>query len=123
MVASRKASSTRSPTWSMLDTVPACLVTGASRGGWSSSCSAPLPQRNAGARPPSTTTGDPLNHAVVTAEMPLVTPGPAVRTASPGRRVSFAVASAANTAVASCRTSTIGIGGCAVTAPSYSGKT
>src|SRR5258705_110004 len=31
-----------------------------------------------------TTTGDPLNHAVVTALIPFVTPGPAVTTASPG---------------------------------------
>ena len=36
----------------------------------------------------------------------LVTPGPAVTAASPGVRVSRAVASAAKTAVCSCRTST-----------------
>src|SRR5215475_1499821 len=70
-----------------------------------------------------TTTGEPLNHAVVTALTPLVTPGPAVTTASPGARVSRAVASAANTAVCSCRTSTRCIGGSALTAPSYSGNT
>ena len=35
------------------------------------------------ARPPSTSTGEPLKWAVVTALIPLVTPGPAVRTASP----------------------------------------
>ena len=74
-------------------------MTGASSGGWSSSCRAPLPQRNAGARPPSTTTGEPLNYALVTAETPLVTPGPGGEHGEPGRRVSFAVASAANTAV------------------------
>ena len=45
-------------------------------------------------------------------------PRPAVRTARPGRRVSRAVASAANTAVCSCRTSTRRIGGSALTAPS-----
>jgi len=65
-----------------------------------------------------TTTGEPLNQAVVTALIPLVTPGPAVTTASPGARVSRAVASAANTAVCSCRTSTSRIGGSALTAPS-----
>src|SRR6266702_8464256 len=70
-----------------------------------------------------TTTGEPLNHAVVTALIPFVTPGPAVTTASPGARVSRAVASAANTAVCSCRTSTRRIGGSALTAPSYSGNT
>jgi hypothetical protein len=52
-----------------------------------------------------------LNDAVVTAEMPLVTPGPAVRTATPGRRRSLAVASAAKVAVCSWRTSTIRTGG------------
>ncbi len=53
----------------------------------------------------------------------LVTPGPAVTTARPGTRVSLAVASAANTAVCSWRTSISGSGGSALTAPSYSGKT
>src|SRR5262252_2243895 len=70
-----------------------------------------------------TTTGEPLNHAVVTALIALVTPGPAVTTANPGARVRRAVASAANTAVCSCRTSTSRIGGSALTAPSYSGNT
>ena len=50
--------------------------------------------------------------------IPFVTPGPAVSTANPGVLVSRAVASAANTAVCSCRTSMIGIGGSALTAPS-----
>ena len=85
--------------------VSAIFVTGASSGGWSSSWSAPWPHRPSGARPPSTTTGDPLKWAVVMPLTPFVTPGPAVRTAKPGRRVSRAVASAANTAVCSCRTS------------------
>ena len=82
-------------------TVAARLVTGASSGGWSSSCRLPAPQRKAGARPPTTSIGEPLRWAVVIALMPLVTPGPAVRAAKPGRRVSLAVASAANTAVCS----------------------
>ncbi len=84
---------------------------------------AALPQRLAGARPPTTTRGEPLNCAWVTALTPLVTPGPAVSTASPGTRVSLPTASAANTAVCSCRTSRIRIGGSALTAPSYIGKT
>ncbi len=86
-------------------TVAACLVMGASTGTWSNSWSEPAPQRACGARPPSTTRGDPLNIAVVTAEMPLVTPGPAVSTATPGRRVSLATPSAAKVAVCSWRTS------------------
>ena len=57
---------------------------------WSSSCSDPAPHRPCGARPPSTTSGEPLNCAEVTAETPLVMPGPAVSTASPGLRVSLA---------------------------------
>ena len=59
-------------------------------GTWSSSCSDPEPQRRCGARPPSTTSGDPLNHAEVTADTPLVMPGPAVSAATPGRRVNLA---------------------------------
>ncbi len=93
-------------------------MTGASSGGWSISCRPPEPHRESGARPPSTTTGEPLNQAVVTALTVFVTPGPAVTTASPGFLVSRAVASAANTAVCSCRTSTMRIGGSAFTAPS-----
>jgi hypothetical protein len=82
-----------------------------------------MPHRFDGARPPITTSGEPLNCAWVIALTPLVTPGPAVRTASPGTRVSLPVASAANTAVCSWRTSRIRIGGSACTAPSYIGKT
>ena len=74
-------------------------------GTWSSSWSDPEPQRASGARPPSTTNGAPFSHAVVTALTELVTPGPAVTAATPGRRVSLASASAANTAVCSWRTS------------------
>ena len=83
----------------------------------------PEPQRLAGARPPTTTMGEPLNWACAIAETPLVTPGPAVSTASPGTRVSLPVASAANAAVCSWRTSSSRIGGSALTAPSYIGKT
>jgi hypothetical protein len=59
------------------------------------------PHRPSGARPPMTTSGDPLNQALVMAETPLVIPGPAVSAANPGLRVSFAHASAANVAVCS----------------------
>ncbi len=103
--------------------VRASLETGARIGGWSSSWSEPLPQRFCGARPPTTTRGDPLNCAWATALTPLVTPGPAVSTASPGVRVSLPIASAANAAVCSWRTSRMRIFGSAVTAPSYIGKT
>jgi hypothetical protein len=72
---------------------------------------------------PTTTIGDPLNWAWAIAETPLVTPGPAVSTARPGTRVSLPVASAANAAVCSWRTSSRRIGGSALTAPSYIGNT
>ena len=117
--ASSKPAATSAAVWS----VRACLATGETIGRWSISCSAPLPQRLAGARPPTTTIGEPANCACAMAEIPLVTPGPAVRTASPGTRVSLPVASAANAAVCSCRTSSRRIGGSALTAPSYIGKT
>src|SRR3954452_5687825 len=121
--ASEKASWTArgiSATWC---TVWAALVTEASSGGWSNSCRLPMPHRFAGARPPTTTSGDPLKRAWVIALTPFVTPGPAVSTAKPGTRFSLPTASAANTAVCSCRTSTIRIGGSAWTAPSYIGNT
>ena len=63
----------------------------------------------------------PLKCAVVIALTPLVTPGPAVSTASPGWRVSFAHPSAANVAVCSWRTSTMRTS--CFTAASYSGQT
>jgi len=47
------------------------------------SAGCPSPQRNFGARPPRTTTGEPLKCAVATPDTPLVPLGPAVRT---GRR-------------------------------------
>ena len=121
--ASVNASCMPSATSSALWIVRASLETGATIGAWSSSCSDPVPHRLAGARPPTTTSGEPLNCAWAMALTPLVTPGPAVSTASPGLRVSLPIASAANAAVCSCRTSRIRIGGSAVTAPSYIGKT
>ena len=39
----------------------------ATTGTWSNSCSEPAPQRACGARPPSTTNGEPLKWAVVIA--------------------------------------------------------
>jgi hypothetical protein len=107
VAASAVAATTSRPMAPTDVTVADRLVTGASTGTWSNSWSDPAPQRSWGARPPSTTNGEPLNHALVTALIPFVTPGPAVRTATPGRRVSFAVPSAANVAVLSCRTSTM----------------
>ena len=106
--------------------VAACLVTGPTIGRWSISWRAPVPQRLLGARPPTTTIGEPANWAWAIALTPLVTPGPAVSTARPGTRVSLPVASAANAAVCSWRTSSSRIGrpsSSAFTAPSYIGKT
>ena len=118
-----KAWSTPASTSPAVASVRACLETEARIGGWSSSWRLPLPHRFCGARPPTTTIGEPANCACAIALTPLVTPGPAVSTASPGTRVSLPVASAANAAVCSWRTSSRRIGGSAVTAPSYSGKT
>src|SRR5439155_7511760 len=70
--------------------VPAVFVIDATIGTWSSSCSDPAPQRACGARPPITSIGVPLSDADVMALMPLVTPGPAVNAATPGRRVTLA---------------------------------
>ena len=89
-LARRAASNTILPAAAESVTVAADLVIDDRIGTWSSSCNDPDPQRPCGARPPRTTSGDPLNHADVTAEMPLVIPGPAVSAASPGRRVSLA---------------------------------
>ena len=118
-----KASCMPAATSPAVGIVRASLAIGAMIGGWSSSCRLPLPQRFCGARPPTTTIGEPANWAWAMALIPLVTPGPAVSTASPGRRVSLPVASAANVAVCSCLTSSSRIGGSALTAPSYIGKT
>ena len=86
--------------------MPAAFVIDATIGTWSSSCSDPAPHRACGARPPITSIGVPLSDADVMALMPLVTPGPAVSAATPGRRVTLAHPSAANVAVCSCRVST-----------------
>ncbi len=64
--------------------VTADFVRGATKGTWSTSWREPWPQRMAGARPPSTTSGDPFCWAEPSALMPFVTPGPAVRAATPG---------------------------------------
>ena len=119
-MAKRTASCTVAPAVAASITVADRFVIGASTGTWSNSCSDPAPQRVAGARPPSTTSGEPLNRAEVTAEMPLVTPGPAVSAATPGLRVSFAYASAAKTADCSWRVSTTRMP--TSRAPSYSGQ-
>ena len=103
--------------------VSADTVTDSTRGTWSNSCRLPVPHRPAGARPPSTTMGAPENEAWEIALIPLVTPGPAVRTARPGERVSLPVASAANAAVCSCRTSSREIPWSSFSAASYIGKT
>ena len=84
------ASWTIAPAFAPSVTVADHFVIDCRIGTWSSSCREPAPHRRCGARPPSTTSGDPLNHAEVTAETPLVMPGPAVSAATPGRRVSLA---------------------------------
>ena len=89
--------------------VRAHLVTDASRGRWSISCSEPWPQRETGDRPPRTSIGLSLAWAVAIAEIVLVTPGPAVTTATPQVRVSFDQPSAAKAAVCSWRTSKSGM--------------
>src|SRR2546425_593012 len=56
--------------------VRASLVTGATNGTWSISCSEPMPQRICGARPPSTTIGERFCSALAIALIPLVTQRP-----------------------------------------------
>jgi hypothetical protein len=112
-IASRTASCTIAPACAGSVTVAAILVIDDTIGTWSSSCSEPAPQRPCGARPPSTTTGDPLKCADVIADTPLVMPGPAVSAANPGRRVSLAYASAAN--VADCLVAGVDHAHCLVT--------
>ena len=87
--------------------VRASFVTGATNGTWSISWSDPIPQRSAGARPPSASSGVPFICAEASALMPFVTPGPAVRAHTPGSRVAFAQPSAAKPADCSWRTSTM----------------
>ncbi len=69
------------------------------------SCSAPRPLSTVAVAPPKSTTGDCANCAFLSAVSALVTPGPAVTAATPGRPVSRATASAANTALRSSRQS------------------
>ena len=52
------ASSTSPGISGVAPAVAASLTTGRTNGTWSISCSEPWPQRNAGARPPSTTIGE-----------------------------------------------------------------
>ena len=91
----------------MLPAVLASFVSGRTNGTWSISCNEPIPQRPAGALPPSTTIGEWFACALAIALMPFVTPGPAVSAHTPASRVTFAQPSAANAAVLSWRTSTI----------------
>ena len=93
----------------MLSGVAASFVSGRTNGTWSISCSEPIPQRPAGARPPRTSIGEWFDWALAIALIPFVTPGPAVSAQTPGSRVTFAQPSAANAAVDSWRTSTISI--------------
>src|SRR2546423_5562977 len=74
---------------------------------WSISWSDPMPQRDTGARPPTTNIGLSLPWAWASAEAEFVTPGPAVTAATPHSRVTLAHPSAANAADCSWRTSTI----------------
>ena len=87
--------------------VRASFVSGATNGTWSISWSEPIPQRPAGARPPSASIGDAFICADASALIPFVTPGPAVRAHTPGSRVAFAQPSAAKAADCSWRTSTM----------------
>ena len=70
------ASSMPGSTSAAVCSVFASFETDSRIGGWSSSCRLPLPQRLAGARPPTTTIGEPANCAWAIALTPLVTPGP-----------------------------------------------
>ena len=69
------------------------------------SCSEPRPSSTVAVAPPKITSGDSASCAFLTAVIVLVRPGPAVTAATPGIPVMRAVASAANTALASSRTS------------------
>ncbi len=71
------------------------------------SCRAPRPLRMPAAAPPNSTMGDSAIWAFLTAVTVLVTPGPAVTTATPGTPDSRALASAAKTVVTSWRVSMI----------------
>lgn len=83
------------------------LTCGVTSGRWSISCSAPRPCSAVGAAPPSSSSGDCASCAFFSAVIVFVMPGPAVTAATPGRPASRACASAAKTAVASSRVSTM----------------
>ena len=102
-----RASSTSAGMSAVASAVRASLVSGATNGMWSISWSEPIPQRAAGARPPSASIGDPFMSADAIPLMPFVTPGPAVSAHTPGSRVALAQPSAANAADCSWRTSTM----------------
>ena len=118
--ATRRASATVGATSSGVMAVTACLVSGPMNAVWSISWRLPVPQVEAGARPPLTRIGEPPNRALATADTLLVTPGPAVRAATVGRRVSLARPSAAKVADCSWRKSHRATSACRQ--PSYSGK-
>ena len=101
LTATANAASTRPGISAVAIAVRADLVSGATNGTWSISCSDPCPQRICGARPPITSIGELFISAEPIGLMPLVTPGPAVSAATPGSRVTFAHPSAAKAAVAS----------------------
>ena len=100
------ASSISSGMSAVVPAVAAIFVSGLTNGTWSISWSEPMPQRIAGARPPSTTSGELFICAEPSGLIPLVTPGPAVSAQTPGSRVTFAQPSAANAADCSWRVST-----------------
>ena len=64
-----------------------------------------MPHRATGARPPTTNIGLSLACAWASAEVELVTPGPAVTATTPHSRVTLAQPSAAKAADCSCRVS------------------
>ena len=101
------ASSTAGPRSATRFTCFTSFTCGSTSGACSMSCSAPRPCSAVGAAPPSSSTGDCASWAFLSAVMVLVMPGPAVTAATPGVPVSRAAASAANTAVASSRVSTM----------------
>ncbi len=81
------------------------FVIGFSISVWSMSCSAPISKRESGLRPPMISIGLLLCQALAIAVVQSVTPGPAVTTPTPQRRVARDQPSAACPATCSCRTS------------------
>src|SRR3984957_14233328 len=101
--AADKASWTNPGIAAVVGAVAANVVSGETNGTWSISCSEPCPQRDVGARPPSTSIGQWFCDADAIALVPLVTPGPAADAPTPGVRVTLAQPSAVNAPVRSCR--------------------